>query len=207
MDLKDTYNTIAQDWHKDHQTDDWWVGGTDKFIECVSLNGLVLDVGCGGGTKSKYLISKGLKVVGVDIAEKMIEIAKQEVPQGTFYTMDLGEVDALEEMFDGIFMQAVLLHIQKKEALKILKKMASKLKAGGCLYIAVKEKIEGGIDEETKVDNDYGYEYERFFSYYTIAELKEYFSNLGLETIFTENNPPSRSGRASNWISIIGKKV
>jgi hypothetical protein len=29
MDLKSTYNKIAEDWHKNHQQDDWWVEGID----------------------------------------------------------------------------------------------------------------------------------------------------------------------------------
>ena len=206
MNLKDTYNKISEEWHKDHQTDDWWKNGTDKFIVYVKSGGLVLDVGCGGGTKSKYLLEKGLKVIGIDLSDKMVEIAKREVPQGKFVAMDLAEVDSLEEMFDGIFMQAVLLHKNKKDAMGVLEKIVKKLNNGGCLYIAVKEKKPEGVDEEVKTDNDYGYEYERFFSYYSMDELRGYLEKLGLKIIFEENNPPSRSGRESNWISIIGKK-
>src|SRR5687767_4129226 len=148
MDIKETYNKIAEEWHKDHQTDDWWRNGTDKFISFLKTEDLVLDVGCGGGTKSKYLINKGLKIVGIDIAEKMVEIAKREVPEGKFIAMDLSRVETLEEMFDGIFMQAVLLHIPKKYAQEILGKMVNKLKSSGYLYIAVKEKVPNGVEEE-----------------------------------------------------------
>ncbi len=206
MSLKETYNKIAKEWHKDHQPDDWWVKGTNVFINFLKNGELVLDVGCAGGTKSKYLINKGLRVVGIDISESMIDIAKKEVPQGKFRVMDLSAVGSLEETFDGIFMQAVLLHIPKKDAPLILEKMVSKLKNGGYLYLAVKEKLPNGIDEETKVDNDYGYDYERFFSYYTAEELQGYLKGLGLKIMFTESNPPSRSSRQSNWIQVIAKK-
>lgn len=206
MNLKETYNKIAKEWHKDHQPDDWWLSGTDTFISFLKAGDLVLDVGCGGGTKSKYLMSKGLKVVGIDISEGMIEIAKKEVPEGKFMVMDLLEVSSLEERFDGIFMQAVLLHIPKKDAQIILEKIVGKLKHSGYLYIAVKEKLPNGIDEEVKIDNDYGYDYERFFSYYTIEELRSYLEFLGLDVVFEDNNPSSRTLRASSWIQIIGKK-
>src|SRR5258706_10762297 len=109
MNLKDTYNKIAESWHKDHQTDDWWIEGTDKFISLLKQGDSVLDVGCGGGTKTKYLIGKGLKVLGIDFSENLIEIAKREVPQGTFLVMDINNVDMMQENFNGIFMQAVLL--------------------------------------------------------------------------------------------------
>ena len=89
MNLKETYDKIAEDWHSDHKKDDWWIEGTDKFISYLSKGDLVLDVGCAGGIKSKYLMQKGLNVVGIDFSEKMIEIAKREFPNGEFLVKDL----------------------------------------------------------------------------------------------------------------------
>ena len=57
---------------------------------------------------------------------------------------------------------------------------------------------------EIRKENDFGYEYERFFSYFTLSEFKDYFNKLGLE-IISENVILSSSGR-SNWINITGKK-
>lgn len=206
MNLKETYNKIAESWHKDHSTDDWWHESTNKFVSLLKPGNSVLDIGCGGGTKSKYLINKGLKVLGIDFSENLLEIAKREVPEGKFIVMDLHDIDKLEESFDGIFMQAVLLHIPKKEVEGILKKAVQKLNPEGYLYIAVKEKIEGGADEEMKVDNDYGYEYERFFSYFTLSDFETYFKNVGLEMIYKVVKPPSKTARKSSWMQVIGKK-
>src|SRR3989338_6066638 len=150
MNLRETYNRIAEEWHKDHQQEDWWVEGTDKFISLLKPGDSVLDVGCGGGTKYAYLVKKGLRVVGIDFSEKMIEIAKREVPEGTFLVLDLGDVDKLDYLFDGIFMQAALLHVPKKEVIGKLEKLTKKLKVGGYLYVGVKErKPEGLISEDT----------------------------------------------------------
>lgn len=67
MDLKETYNQIAEDWHADHLNDDWWISGTDAFFSFLQPGGLVLDVGCGSGVKSNYLINKGLRVCGLSV--------------------------------------------------------------------------------------------------------------------------------------------
>ena len=202
MNLKETYNHIAEEWHQDHQTDDWWVRGTDKFISFLKSGSLVLDAGCGGGTKSKYLISKGLRVVGVDFSESMIAIARREVPGGTFHVLDLNDVETLEESFDGVFTQAVLLHVPKHRVGEVIKKMVTKLKQGGYLYIAVKEKKSDGPDEEVKTEDDYGYPYERFFSYFTADEIKSYVEDVGLRVVFSEITP---SGNVK-WIQIIARK-
>lgn len=206
MNLKDTYNKIAKDWHKDHQADTWSVEAADNFASFVKVGGSILDVGCAGGLKSKHLLNKGFRVTGIDFAENLIEIAKKEAPLGKFLVMDLKDIDTLPENYDGIFMQAVLLHIPKKEVPGILKKAVNKLNAGGVLYIAVKEKREGGVDEEVKKDNDYGYEYERFFSYFTFNEFEAWFEDLGLTIIYKDIKLPNHTARQSNWMQVIGRK-
>ena len=206
MDLKETYNQIAENWHKDHAGDDWWVKGTDEFISFLKKGDLVLDVGCGAGTKAKYLIGKGLEVIGIDFSIRMVELSKKEVPEAEFFTLDLSQTNKLNYIFDGILMQAVLLHIPKKDVEARLKIILEKLKPGGYLYIAVKEKIPGGIEEGIKIDDDYGYTYERFFSYFSLEDFIGYFKNLGIEMVYKDIIPPSRSARKSQWMQIIGRK-
>ena len=204
MNLKETYNRIAEDWHRDHSHDDWWVEGTDIFIKELPLGAHILDVGCGSGVKSKYLINHGFKVIGIDISDKLLEIAKREVPKGEFREFSMYDLDAMTETFDGVFAQASLLHIPKKDAGGVVKKMANRLVPGGALYIAVKEIRENQPEEETVKENDYGYEYERFWSYFTMTELEQYLTDAGLKIISKLRNP-NPSGKTI-WIQIIGQK-
>ncbi|MBI2024028.1 class I SAM-dependent methyltransferase [Candidatus Giovannonibacteria bacterium] len=202
MDLKATYNRIAEDWFKDHHGDTWWVEGTDKFVSFLKPGALVLDVGCGAGVKSKYLLDKGLKVVGVDFSEKMVEIAQREVPGATFSVADIKDLSVLKENFNGILAQAVLLHIPKSEAGDVIKGLRDKLIDRGYLYIAVKQKRKGAKEEEILKEDDYGYEYERFFSYFTLPEIRKYVADAGMEICY-ENVVPSGH---TNWIQIICRK-
>ena len=111
MQLRDTYNLIAEDWHADHKLDDWWVASTDEFLRLLKPGDLVLDAGCGAGTKTDYLIRNGVRVIGIDFSEKILEIAKSEVPNAEFRLLDMHNSDMLTESFNGIFIQAALLHI------------------------------------------------------------------------------------------------
>lgn len=201
-DLKSTYNRIAKDWFKDHQEDTWWVSGTDKFISLLSPDSLVLDVGCGAGVKSKYLITKGLKVVGIDLSEKMIEIAKKEVPNAKFHVADIMQPLEFSEKFDGIFAQAVLLHISKKDIKNVLSNLLIQLKPRGYLYIAVKGLKKGQSEEQVIKENDYGYEYERFFSFYKSEELNGYIKELGMSSIYDD----IVSVGNTDWIQAIAQK-
>jgi cyclopropane fatty-acyl-phospholipid synthase-like methyltransferase len=203
MNLKGTYNKIAVDWFKDHKNDDWWVEGTNFFISLLKKGGRVLDVGCGAGVKSKYLLSKSLEVIGIDFSEKFIEIAAKEVPEAKFLLLDMKDINMLGIKFDGIFAQASLLHIAKKDVVDVLFKFVESLAPDGCLYIAVKGLREGGKEEETIEENDYGYKYERFFSFYTMDELKKYLSDLGLNVVYENSKIVGRT----NWLQIVAKKL
>lgn len=202
MDLRDTYNKIAEDWVKDHNQDTWWQEGTDYFLSQLPGGSKVLDVGCGGGVKTKYIFSKGYKVLGIDFSENMIEIAKRENPGVDFSVVDMYNIDTLPNMFDAIFVQAALLHIPKSRVVEVLTKMKNRLNSGGLLYIAVKGIRDESVQEEIKTENDYGYSYERFFSYFSLEELKKYFSDLDLEVIWDSG----KYSNNTNWIQIIGKK-
>lgn len=201
MDLKDTYNQIADDWAQDHSNDTWWVEGTDKFLSFLPEGGEVLDVGCGAGIKSEYLVAKGFKVTGIDFSENMIEIAKAKVPQADFLVRDIFEPLNLNRKFDGIFAQAVLLHIPKKDIKSVIANLLESLKPEGYFYAAVKGANEDGVEEKNVKEQDYGYEYERFFSFFTADELKSYLIEQGLKIVFEYSKT-----EYSNWIQIIAKK-
>lgn len=183
MNLKETYNAIASDWVKDHDKDTWWQEGTNTFLEQLPTGATILDVGCGGGVKTSYIGDKGFQVTGIDFSEKMIEIAKSKLPQFDFDLVDIYEIDQYPKSFDGIFAQAVLLHISKKRIVEVLEKLKSKLNPGGLLYIAVKGIKDDDVEEKVVQESDYGYSYERFFSYYSIDELRKYLQDMNMEII------------------------
>lgn len=203
MDLKATYNRIAEDWTKDHAKDDWWVEGTDTYLSLLPKGSTLLDAGCGGGEKSNYILQKGFNVTGIDFSEKMIEIAARHVPPATFLMRDIRQPLELPGMYDGVFAQAILLHIPKKDVVPTLKNLLKVLKPDGLLYAAVKRQRPDHPGEETVREDDYGYPYERFFSFFTPEELKKYFVDAGLEVIHEQIEPTGDT----KWLQLIGKKL
>ena len=201
MDLKATYNKIAEDWFKDHHDDTWWQEGTEKFLAELPKGASILDVGCGAGVKSRYLIDKGFNVTGIDFSEKMIEIARRESPGIPFEVVDVYEIEKYPKTFDGVFAQAVLLHVPKNRIREVLEKLKDKINPNGLLYIAVKGMRDDGVEEAIKREDDYGYEYERFFSFFNIPELENYLKELDMEIVWKTN---TISGRA-DWLQIVGR--
>ena len=203
MSLKETYNKIAHDWYNEVVKDHWWENGLNKFVSLLKKGDKILDVGCGPGITAKFFCAHGFKVLGIDFSEKMIKIAKKEVPSGNFLVMDLNDIGSLKDNFDGIYMQNVLLHIPKKGLTDVLSKIMGLLKKEGCFYISVKEKKADDPDEYTKIDNDYGYRVERFFSLFTADEIKKQIHDINLEIL---DFNIVKAGK-TNWFQIIGKKL
>jgi len=55
--------------------------------------GLVVDLGCGSGLWARELVDAGYRVLGIDISEAMIEIARRRVPEAEFRVGSLFEAD------------------------------------------------------------------------------------------------------------------
>lgn len=48
------------------------------------MSGLVIDLGCGSGLTARRLIDAGYEVIGVDISQEMVELARSNTPEATF---------------------------------------------------------------------------------------------------------------------------
>lgn len=200
--LKGTYERIADDWHRDHVQDVWWTDVVGTFLSYLPAEGTVLDAGCGPGHIAKFVAGKGFNVTGIDFSERLIAIAKEHVPEASFEVRTMESLDEMEEQFDGVFSQASLLHVRKADAAAMIARLARRVKTGGYLYVSVKEAKEGKPEEEVKVEDDYGYAYERFFSYFTRQELRGYFRDAALTIVWDEPNAVGRTV----WLQIIGRK-
>ena len=58
----------------------------DVLIEKLNNNDCVLDLACGPAQISKYIMNKKhVNITGVDLSDKMLQIAQKELPSGNFY--------------------------------------------------------------------------------------------------------------------------
>ena len=64
-------------------------------------DGLVVDLGCGSGLWARELLGAGYRVLGIDISESMIEIAREKAPGAEFRVGSLFEADIPPRGSDG----------------------------------------------------------------------------------------------------------
>jgi len=143
----------------------------DFFIK--NLKGKkILDVGCGPGRDTKYFTEQGFDVTAIDLTKALLTIAKKQAPKAQFHLMDMRKLEFPDNSFDGLWVNASLLHLPKKEAKPTLLGFKRILKPGGVIFIAVRE----GFEEKFSLEKGL----KRFYANYTKEEL----SNLVKETGF-----------------------
>lgn len=96
-----------------------------------------LDYGCGPGYSSWLLKSLGVDVVGVDISEHMLAVARKTYQSITFYKTKIGELPFNDHSFDLVLSTFVLFDIPSiEEVVRYLSQARRVLKPAG-VFIAV----------------------------------------------------------------------
>jgi ubiquinone/menaquinone biosynthesis C-methylase UbiE len=92
----------------------------------------VLDVGCGTGRFARLFADRGAAVTGIDSSPRMLDIARERVPEATFALDDV-LAPALEGHFEVVVCSQVLTHLHEYE--RPLRNMRSLLAAEGAVVI------------------------------------------------------------------------
>jgi 2-polyprenyl-3-methyl-5-hydroxy-6-metoxy-1,4-benzoquinol methylase len=122
----------------------------------------IFEIGCGPGNITKYLLSKNsdLKIKGIDIAPKMVELAKLNNPSASFEIMDTRKLDEINEKFDAIMCGFCLPYLSEEDASKLIYDAKTLLTTKGILYISF---IEGKPSQSGFISGSTG---DRTYFYY-----------------------------------------
>jgi 2-polyprenyl-3-methyl-5-hydroxy-6-metoxy-1,4-benzoquinol methylase len=82
--VKDFYNKTANEWAKEWYSNETMLPLLKKFRELFDIKPRILDAGCGAGYESMRLACLGAEVVGIDISEESINIARIKNPKCHF---------------------------------------------------------------------------------------------------------------------------
>jgi SAM-dependent methyltransferase len=111
----------------------------DRFLSLLPKGSKILDIGCGPGQFTKYIIEKGYLGEGIDLSPEMIKAAANLIPDGKFQVMDMRRLSFPPSHFDGLLVAYSFLHISEKDALSTLIGMYKILKPKGILSLLLKE--------------------------------------------------------------------
>jgi SAM-dependent methyltransferase len=175
----------------------------DAFAARFPKGALLCDAGCGpSGHIGRYLRDKGLNVVGVDIADRCVELARAANPGMRFEREDIARLTFSAGSFDGIVSYYSIIHTPKDSIGKMFDEFHRTLKPGGWLLVAVKAGTgEGYRDELLGIKTDI------FFAFFAEDEIAGYFerSRFRLESI--EKRNPYDFEIGNERIFAVGRKA
>jgi len=98
----------------------------------------VLDAACGPGAVSRYLKARRpeLDLLGIDLAPRMVELAREAVPSARFVVHDCRRLAELHGPLDGIICAFGLPYLSIGEATAFIKAASQALVRGGVLYLS-----------------------------------------------------------------------
>ncbi|MBW4717500.1 class I SAM-dependent methyltransferase [Saccharothrix obliqua] len=109
----------------------------------------VLDIGSGTGRPvAAALTGAGHRVLGVDVSDRMVAIAREQVPDADFVRADIREWDSAAGSWDAVCAFFSFLQMTRDEVLRLLDRGARWLKPGGLLAVATVPMDVEGVDTD-----------------------------------------------------------
>ncbi|MEO6191357.1 MAG: class I SAM-dependent methyltransferase [Saprospiraceae bacterium] len=153
-----TWNKVAQ-LYQDNFMDLKQYNESYKFFcdQISDRKAKILDIGCGPGNISKYLIinKPDLQIIGIDFSPNMIELARTNIPQSRLEVLDCREVLRINQIFNGIICGFCIPYLSKEDLEKFISDCYSLLLPKGMAYFSYIEgeythsKIETGRSGDT----------------------------------------------------------
>jgi len=140
----------------------------------------ILELACGPGNVTSFLKNRfsESRILGVDLAPKMIEIARTQLPDVDFRVMDVRDISALDGTFDAVMCSFCLPFLSKDDAAKLIADCAACLVSGGVLYVSTMEGNEERAGFET---TSFSGDAEIYFNYHRQTNLEDAFVQSGFE--------------------------
>ncbi|MCE9571228.1 MAG: class I SAM-dependent methyltransferase [Rhodocyclales bacterium] len=155
----------------------------------------ILDFGCGPGRDLQAFALRGHRVVGVEGAPALAEMARShggcEVWQQDFLRLELPDA-----CFDGVFANASLFHVPRQELPRVLRQLHATLKPGGVLF-----------SSNPRGDNQESINGERYGAYYDLETWRDYLTAAGFIELEHYYRPAGLPREQQPWLASVWRRM
>lgn len=137
----------------------------DAILEKIGSHARVLDLACGPANISGYLKSRNstLQITGYDLAEPMLLLAQQRIPDGKFIVQDIVQFRE-NEPYDLVLNGFGLPYLDADQRKQCFHSMRAALRPGGWAYISFMEGAHEGFENTSYSPT------EQFYIYYHLRD-------------------------------------
>jgi ubiquinone/menaquinone biosynthesis C-methylase UbiE len=107
----------------------------DVLAWARSVDGPILDVGCGPGQWTDFLREEGCDIEGIDPVHAFIEAARQRYPLSRYRVGSAEHLEVLDESLGGVLAWFSLIHVEPDSIGSALAEIERCLRPGGSLLV------------------------------------------------------------------------
>jgi ubiquinone/menaquinone biosynthesis C-methylase UbiE len=183
MNVKQAYNI----WSEQYDTNDNKTRDLEGVALRTTLEGLKLDscleIGCGTGKNTEWLVTQFKQITAVDLTEKMLEIARLKLnTEGvTFIQADILQPWYFAtKQYDLVGFSLVLEHIEHLEP--IFAKTVNVLKQGGYVYIGELHPFKQYSGTKARFETEEGLQIVTCFNHH-VSDFTQLAHQFGLDIV------------------------
>jgi SAM-dependent methyltransferase len=155
----------------------------------------ILDFGCGPGRDLQRLVALGHRPVGLDGAERFVEMARAasgcEVWQQHFLALQLPA-----GRFDGVFANASLFHVPAQQLPRVLAELRATLKPRGVLF-----------SSNPRGANDEGWNGARYGAFHDLTAWRRYLEDAGYTELEHYFRPAGLPRDQQPWLASVWRRA
>jgi predicted TPR repeat methyltransferase len=209
MNIKSAYNYWAEQYDRDeNKTRDLEAIALRKTLANIDFNSC-LEIGCGTGKNTAWLISKASKILAVDLSDRMLSIANAKIQSDKveFIQADINKEwnFANYSQFDLAAFSLVLEHIENLEG--IFSKLKNTVSANGYVYIGELHPFKQYIGAKARFETENGVQIVTCFNH-NISDFTNSAKKYGFEIVtiaeYFDNNDQTKIPRI---LTLLLKKI
>lgn len=155
----------------------------------------ILDFGCGPGRDLAAFKAMGHVPVGLEGAEKFVEMARAATGCEVLH-QDFLHLDLPAGRFDGIFANASIFHVPSVELPRVLRELRAALKPRGVFFSSNPH----GHDEE-------GWNRGRYGAYHDPQTWRRFMTDAGFEELEHYYRPPGLPREQQPWLATVWRRT
>ena len=172
----------------------------DVLLERVPPGANVLDLGCGTGRPiAEYLVSRELRVTGVDQSAAMLQLARSRLPEQRWILSSLENFEP-EGEFAAVIAWDSLFHIPRDEHAAILARVRAVMSPGGRFALTV-----GGSEHPAFTDTMFGQTF--FYDSHSPEAAMALLDGLRFSIVLSEFLNLPTAGRDKGRFAMVAEAV
>ena len=166
----------------------------EELLGRLRPNSRILDVGCGSGLPiARFFSENGHQIVGFDLSERLIQLARKNVPSGRFYVGDMLSFKP-QGYFDAVVAWDSVFHVEPSKHAEVYSNFTNWLNSGGWLLTS----LGGEAGEFTAPMFGHGF----YFGGLDPEEASKLLETQGINIAYWKVDDPSSKGHTA----VLGQK-